>query len=145
MGMGQYRLSKMLAFAFSLSLMSSSAAGTTPVENAFLVRIPGELCTGTVVAMNWVLTAAHCFGRRMSSGRRNEHEDVVIEGRQGDYVYRYMHFVDFLKGSPNSLCSTYTRHILLADPLHCHLRKFTPGQNHTQRDSPLGTHLRRSL
>ena len=81
----------MLAFAFSLSLLSSysSAAVTTPVENAFLVRIPGELCTGTVVAMNWVLTAAHCFSRRMSSGRRNEHEDVVIEGQQGDYVYRY--------------------------------------------------------
>ena len=84
--MGLYRFAAMLALGFAVSASSSSA----PVENAFLVKIPGELCTGTVIAMDWVLSAAHCFSRRVTSVRRNKHGDVVIEGQQDDYVYRYV-------------------------------------------------------
>ena len=86
--MGSYGLSAVLALAFAVS-STSLTSSAVPVENAFLVKIPGELCTGTVIAMDWVLTAAHCFGRRVSSGRRNKRGDLVIDG-QGDYVYRYV-------------------------------------------------------
>ena len=93
--MGSRELAPALAFAIFMSLSSSSAA--VPVENAFLVKIPGELCTGTVIAKDWMLTAAHCFARRVSAGWRNEHGDLVIEGRKGEFVHRYVanEFINF--------------------------------------------------
>ena len=88
--MEQYNLVKMLFLALSVSLMSSSLAVATPVENAFLVTFSPPSCTGTVIAKDWVLTAAHCptVQYRVSKGRRNEHGDVVIEGYRNEYVYR---------------------------------------------------------
>ena len=101
--MGSRELAPALAFAIFMSLSSSSAA--VPVENAFLVKIPGELCTGTVIAKDWMLTAAHCFARRVSAGWRNEHGDLVIEGRKGEFVHRYVanEFINFSGSHLNKL------------------------------------------
>ena len=99
--MGSRKLAPAMAYAIFMSLSPSSAA--VQVENAFLVKIPGELCTGTVIAKDWLLTAAHCFARRVRWGWRNEHGDLVIEGRKGEFVHRYVvnEFVAF--GGPHSI------------------------------------------
>ena len=49
-----------------------------PISNAFIIKL--ESCTGTLIADDWVLSAAHCFSSRSKlEENKNEFGDYEVK------------------------------------------------------------------